>query len=143
MKAGAACFACIQKSEQCRLQAYLDTGNVWTIGWGHTKFVRVGDTCSQEQADKWLAEDVADAESTITATVRTPLNQNEFDALVSFVYNIGAHEFIGSTLLRLLNADRKELAALEFRKWRFDNGREIRGLLVRRVREKDLFLTPV
>lgn len=143
MKVGLAGIDCVKKSESCRLEAYLDTGGVWTLGWGHTKGVKAGDTCSQEQADAWLATDLVDAELTVIAMVHTRLSQNEFDALVSFVFNIGAHQFAHSTMLKLLNADRFELAALEFRKWRFDNGVEIPGLLARRVREKNLFVTPI
>ena len=143
MKVGTAGLECIKKSESCRLAAYLDTGGVWTIGWGHTKGAHQGQSCSQEQADAWLIEDCAEAVAAVNKLVHVALTQNEFDALVSFVFNIGAGQFAGSTMLKFLNADRKELAALEFRKWRFDNHVEVRGLLERRVREKCLFLAPV
>lgn len=125
-----------------KLAAYLDTGGVATIGYGHTHGVHLGDTCTVDQALQWLHEDADDAERDVNGLVKTPLTQNEYDALVDFVFNIGTEQFTNSTLLRLLNQDQHELAALEFRKWRFDNHVEIPGLLVRRVKTKDLFLTP-
>jgi lysozyme len=125
------------------LKAYLDTGGVWTIGYGHTRGARAGDTCTSEQADAWLLSDVYDAEDSIDRRVHIALNQNQYDALVDFVFNIGDAQFASSTLLKLLNADQPELAALEFRKWRFDNHVEIPGLLLRRIRTKELFETPV
>lgn len=143
MKIGTAGLDCIKQSESCRLRAYLDTGGVWTIGWGHTLGLKSGDTCTQEQADSWLIDDCIQAEAAVNKRVRTHLTQNEFDALVSFVFNIGETQFANSTLLKHLNADQHELAALEFRKWRFDNHVEIPGLLARRLREKELFLRPV
>ncbi len=126
-----------------RLKAYCDTGGVWTIGFGHIWGVHEGDTCTAQQAYNWLEDEAEDAEITLHAVVSTPLNQNQFDALVSFVFNIGETAFSNSTLLKLLNDDRPELAALQFVRWNKDNGKIIDGLTNRRLREKALFETPV
>lgn len=125
------------------LKAYLDTGGVPTIGYGHTRGVKMGDTCTPEQAFAWLRGDVYDAEDSIDRRVNAALNQNQYDALVDFVFNVGDHKFATSTLLKLINADRFELAALEFAKWKYDNGVVVEGLANRRAREKELFETPV
>ncbi len=126
-----------------KLKAYLDTGGVLTIGYGHTRGVYAGQTCTPGEALAWLLEDTQDAETAVSNLVAVAITQNEYDALVDFVFNVGSTALTKSTLLKLLNQDQHEMAALEFRKWRFDNGQEIAGLLARRVREKDLFLTPV
>lgn len=125
-----------------RLKAYKDTGGVWTIGFGHIEGVKEGDICTSEQAFAWLDDDTWEAESAILKLVPRELSQNQFEALVSLVFNIGTTAFRGSTLRKHLLADRDELAAEEFPKWRFDNGKEIAGLKARRLREKALFLTP-
>lgn len=125
------------------LKAYIDTGGVPTIGYGHTRNVKMGDTCTPEQALAWLQSDVYDAEDSIDRRVNAALNQNQYDALVDFVFNVGDHQFATSTLLKLINADRFELAALEFAKWKYDNGKVVDGLIKRRAREKELFEIPV
>lgn len=121
------------------LRAYQDTGGVWTIGYGHTRGVKMGDTCAAERAREWLLADVYDTEDSIDRRVRQSLNQNQYDALVDFVFNIGDAQFASSTLLKLLNADRFELVGPEFLKWKYDNHVEIPGLLARRLRTKELF----
>lgn len=130
----------IQEFENCKLEAYLDGGGVWTIGWGHTAGVRKGDTCSQAQADAWLEEDIADAEEDVNLYVRGWLLQGQFDALCSLAYNIGGNAFRKSTLVRMLNSGNLEGAAKEFLRWKFDNGMEVKGLLRRRVAEQKMFL---
>lgn len=131
----------IADQEGCRLEAYLDGGGVPTIGYGHTVGVKMGDTCTQDQANRWLYEDVEDAETAVNFVV-TPLTQNQFDALVDFVFNVGAHAFKRSTMLYHLNRGAYSDAANEFRRWRFDNAVEVPGLLARRNRERELFETP-
>lgn len=126
-----------------KLQAYQDTGGVWTIGYGHTRGVFPAQACTAEQALQWLKADCYDAEDSIDRRVLTPLNQNQYDALVDFVFNVGDHQFASSTLLKLINADRLELAGFEFLKWKYDNGQVVQGLANRRAREKQLFETPV
>jgi lysozyme len=133
----------IKSFEQCRLTAYKPTPNdVWTIGWGHTRGVQEGDTCSQAQADAWLAMDLAEHEDNISKLVTVPLSQNQFDALVSFDYNCGDGNFRSSTLLKCLNARKYALCASEIMKWNKQGGVILGGLVRRRRAEAQLFDTP-
>lgn len=142
MNLGEAGVALIREFEQCRLRAYKPTpDDVWTIGWGHTAGVRMGDTCTQEEADAWFAEDVVRFEQAVNAAVTVPLTQNEFDALVSFAYNVGVGAFRGSTLVRLLNNSDYEGAEKQFLRWTKQAGNELAGLVRRRNAERDLFNT--
>jgi lysozyme len=131
----------IKDFESLRLAAYLDTaaGRVPTIGWGHTRGVQMGMTCTPEQADAWLAEDVQGAEACVMNAVQVPLSSAEFAALVSLVFNIGCGAFSKSTLLRLLNAGDRAGAAGQFKRWVYDNGVRLRGLVRRRDVEAALF----
>lgn len=134
-------IACIKAHESLRLVAYPDTGGVWTIGYGHTRGVKQGDTCTEEQALQWLHEDLSSAEQTVDEMVQVPLNQNEYDALVSFVFNIGRSQFYTSTLLRKLNCEDYDGAADQFPRWKYDGGRVVNGLIARRADERALFLS--
>lgn len=125
--------------EGCRLVAYPDSVGVWTIGYGHTKGVVEGMTCTQAQAEQWLIEDVAEAEAAVNKLVHIAMSQEEFDALVDFVFNLGAGNFAKSALLVKLNARDIEGAADEFAKWDRAGGTEVAGLLRRRLAEKALF----
>jgi lysozyme len=126
--------------EQCRLTAYWDgLGKVWTIGWGHTRGVSEGVTCSQQQADDWLMEDISSSERNVNAHVKIEINQHEFDALVDFDFNLGDGALNGSTLLRLLNAGDFSAAAKEFEKWDHAAGKVVAGLLRRRLAEEKEF----
>lgn len=127
--------------ESCRLTAYQDGGGVWTIGWGHTKGVKKGDVCSQEQADKWLVEEVGYFEYNLSKVIRISLNEDEFAAVTCLTYNIGINAFLKSTLLKKLNVGDRVGAAGEFIKWDKDNGKVVMGLLYRRMDERDLFLS--
>jgi len=130
----------IQDVEGCKLFAYLDTGGVWTIGVGHTgPEVVKGLSCTMGQAMVWLAEDVREAEDAINKAVKVSLTQNQFDALVSFVFNVGVGAFLSSTLLKKLNAGDYEGAAGQFPRWNKDNGKEIAGLTKRRHLEQSVF----
>lgn len=130
----------IKQFEGLRLRAYDDGGGVWTIGYGHTKNVKSNDVITQDQADEFLKEDIKWAEDTVNAFVNVPLKQNQFDALVSLAFNIGANAFAKSTLLKILNMRHYEDAAKQFIRWSFDNGKFIRGLYKRRLEETNLFL---
>ena len=134
-------LALIKEFEGVRLEAYLDSVGVPTIGYGHTKGVQMGDTCTQEQADEWLREDCADAENCVNSAVSVPLTEHEFDALVSFVFNLGCGNFRKSTLLRKLLDSDYDGAALEFHKWNKAGGQELAGLTRRRAAEAKLFET--
>lgn len=130
----------IQDVEGCKLFAYLDTGGVWTIGVGHTgPEVVKGLSCTMEQAMKWLAEDSTEAQEAVNKLVKVPLTQNQFDALVSFVFNVGVNAFAKSTMLRKLNLGDYAGASKEFPRWNKDNGKEILGLTKRRLLEQGVF----
>jgi lysozyme len=135
-------LAIIKSCEKLRLRAYLPTPNdVPTIGYGHTEGVKMGDVCTAAQAEKWLIEDCDAAEICVNGRVKLPITDNQFDALVSLVFNIGINAFASSTLLRKLNSGDYAGAAAEFKRWRFQKGEELAGLVKRRERERKLFLT--
>lgn len=131
----------IKTAEGLRLTAYLDTGGVWTIGYGHTGVdVREGLTIPLSEAERLLTRDLRVAEKHVNEAVKVKLTQNQFDALVSFVYNVGGGAFRSSTLLKLLNAGDYEGAANQFPRWNKDNGKVVAGLTNRRHEERVLFL---
>lgn len=130
----------IQGFEGYRSEAYICPAGVWTIGYGHTKGVKEGDTCTREQADIFLQEDLKTAEDAVNAQ-NLKLGQLQFDALVSFVYNVGAGAFESSTLLKKLKistAATSEIEA-EWKKWKYANKVELKGLVRRRAAEYALY----
>lgn len=138
-------FAIIREFEGFRSQAYLDTGGVWTIGYGTIKYpngvrVKKGDTCTQGQAELWLKNDCAWVDACLDKYVTITISQNQFDALASFVYNIGETAFVKSTMLKALNAGNFAGTASQFNRWVYDNGKCVQGLVNRRDKEKALFL---
>lgn len=130
----------IKKYEGLRLDAYLCPAGVWTIGYGTTKGVKKGDKITQQAAEKLLADDLTKFEIGVTCPVTVPLSQNQFDALVSFAYNVGLGALRSSTLLRLLNAGDYKGAADQFRRWNKAGGKELAGLTRRRADEAALFM---
>ncbi len=132
----------IKSFEGCRLQAYLCPALIWTIGYGHTGNVKKGDKITEVQAETLLTIDLQKFENAINTAVKAPLNQNQFDALVSFVYNIGIGAFKTSTLLKHLNASEYGLAAVQFERWNKSHGKILSGLTRRRKAEKELFIKP-
>lgn len=130
----------IESFEGLALKAYADQRGIWTLGYGHAASVKPADTCTPEQADAWLAGDLATAEGAVSRLVTVPLNQNQFDALVSLCFNIGQGSFHHSTLLSLLNQKAYLGAANQFLAWKMTNGVPNQGLLNRRMQEKALFL---
>lgn len=142
----------IKSWEGLALGAYRDVAGVWTIGYGHTQGFRDGRfgpdaSISQAQAEALLAEDLAPREAAVSALCKAALNQHEFDALVSLVYNIGAGAFARSTVRRRLEGGDRTGAADAFLMWNKARVggtlREVRGLTRRRRAERALFLTPV
>lgn len=145
---GPAGLALIKRFEQLRLVAYLPTADdVPTIGWGHTAGVKLGDRCTEAQAEIWLLADCRGSEDAVNSLVKVPLTQGQFDALVSFVFNVGPDidadtiaEGLGdSTLLKKLNSGDYAGAANEFPRWNKQNGKVLRGLTLRREAERQLF----
>ena len=139
MKISAKGLSIIKEAEGLRLNAYKCQAGVLTIGYGHTKGVKEGDTCTKEQAEQYLIEDIADAESTVNWQGLN-INQNQFDALVSFVYNLGAAAFKKSTLLKKIKENPKDpTIAAEFAKYKFAGGVVSNGLVTRRSDESNLY----
>lgn len=132
----------IKDHEGCVLTAYPDPGtggDPWTIGYGSTRGVQQGMMISREEADARLREDVHSAEQCVNRSTDVILTQNQFDALVSFVFNVGCKAFQGSTLLRKLNAGDVDGAANEFQRWNKGGGKVLPGLVVRRKSEEETF----
>ena len=132
----------IKRFEGCRLTVYKCPANNWTIGYGHTGAdVKQGLIITQEQAEKLLKSDLTVHCNNVSKLVKVPLNQNQFDALVSFEYNVGYGNFSRSTLLALLNQKKYKETSEEFKKWKCAGGKVLTGLVKRREAEKELFLS--
>lgn len=139
MKASPVAYELIKHAEGLRLKTYLDTGGVKTIGWGHTgPDVKLDAVITEARADELLLNDVAKAENTLTR-YGLELAQHQYDALVSFVFNVGPANFAKSTLLRRLKGQQWEQAANEIPKWVWDDGHKLDGLIKRRAAEEKLF----
>ena len=139
----------IKSFEGLGLKAYLCPSGVLTIGYGHTGKVRgnkitLQTTITPEEAETLLKEDLQRFEKAVDSLVKVPLNSNQFDALVSFVFNIGINAFSTSTLLTLLNNGDYKGASQQFKRWIYGNGKKVlEGLKKRRTAEEKLFNTPV
>ena len=133
----------IKQFEGLRLEAYQCSAGVWTIGFGHTNGVKQGDKITLAQAEDFLRSDLEKFENAINNLVNVELNQNQFDALVSFVFNIGINAFKKSTMLKFLNNNSFPLAAGQFDRWIYANGNVVAGLINRRKKEKELFLSEI
>jgi lysozyme len=130
------------------LKSYQDSGGVWTVGYGSTydfdkqRKVQQGDIITEAQAQRWLEMETSQNAKDIKSLVKVPLNNNQLNALISFVYNVGINAFKKSTMLKLLNSGAdKATVANQFDKWVFDNGVIVKGLINRRNAEKNLFLS--
>lgn len=135
----------ITEREGLRLAAYRDGGGVLTIGVGHTSAagpptVTPGMKITAADADNILSRDLATFEKAVRETVKVPLKQHEFDALVSFAFNVGAGAFEDSTLVKKLNAGDRAGAADQLLRWNKDNGKVVPGLTNRRKSERKQFL---
>ena len=139
-------IALIKQFEGCKLTAYQDSVGVWTIGYGWTqpvdgKPIRAGMTIKQETAERLLKTGLVSYDSDVSRLVKVGLTQGQFDALVSFTYNLGARSLSTSTLLRKLNAGDYAGAADEFLRWNQAGGKVLNGLSRRREAERALFLS--
>ncbi|MGQ9444637.1 lysozyme [[Pasteurella] aerogenes] len=134
----------IKSEEGERLTAYQDIVGIWTIGVGHTGYVdnkpvSKGMKISQDKSRELLLKDLRRFEKTVNDSVKVPLKQNQYDALVSLAFNIGEGAFARSTLVRKLNALDYQGASVQFLVWKNAGGRVSKGLLNRRKREKGMF----
>jgi lysozyme len=130
----------IQRFEGCKLTAYLCPAGVITIGYGHTGAdVRKGMTIKPFEADSLLADDLARFEVGVSEVINSPMTQGQFDAMVSFAFNLGLGALRGSTLARKFKQGDHAGAAGEFSKWVWAGGKMLPGLVKRRLAEKLLF----
>ena len=132
-------IALLKKFEGCELKAYQDSVGVWTIGYGHTKGVKDGMEITKEEAEEMLKEELPEYENYINELVEIPLSQNEFDALVCWVYNLGPTNLLKSTLLETLNKGDKDGVPYQIRRWNKAGGVVLNGLVRRREAEALLF----
>lgn len=141
MNVSAAGMKMIQSLEGLELKAYKDIVGVWTIGYGHTgPDVRPGMVITKGQADELMRCDLDKFRYAVGESVNTAPTQNQFDAMVSLAYNIGAEAFKDSTLLRKFNKGDVQGAADQFPRWNKAGGKEVGGLTHRRHKERDHFL---
>lgn len=133
----------IKEFEGCQLKAYRDPVGIWTIGFGHTAGVYEGQTITQEQAENILRSDLGIYENGVETAVKVVINQNQFDALVSFTYNLGVGALKTSDLLKKVNTNDFNGAANEFGRWVNAGGQVLQGLVRRREAERQLFILPV
>lgn len=136
----------IKQFEGLRLTAYADPVGIWTIGYGttrdeHARQIQPGMTITAAEAEGLLMKDLTHFEIHVNRLVTVDVNQNQFDALMSFTYNVGVKAFSESTLLKLLNRGNTEGAAKQFTRWTQANGKVLPGLTRRREAERDLFVS--
>ena len=143
MKTSSTGRAFIRDAEGEKLTTYRCSAGVPTIGVGHTgPDVKMGMTITKAQSEALLVADLARFEKAVTASVKVPLTQNQFDALVSLAFNIGAGAFAKSTLVRVLNGGHYDQVGAQLAHWNKVDGRPNKGLTVRRAREAALFVKP-
>lgn len=141
MKTSPKGIALIKEFEGLRLKAYLCPGGVWTIGYGHTAGVKSGMVISEAQAEEYLKADLILFERYLNG-LGLALNQNQFDALISLIYNIGIGNFQKSTLLRKARINANDNSIMdEFLRWVYSKGRVLPGLQRRRLREMKLYFS--
>ncbi len=131
----------ITRFEGFRARAYKCPAGVWTIGYGHTKGVKAGQSVTLEGAQDLLRQDLKNFEDWVNKLVKVELTQGQFDALVSFCFNLGPGALDSSTLLKLVNQQKFALAADQFKRYNKASGVELSGLTKRRLAERDLFVS--
>ena len=129
----------IKQSEGLKLEAYLCPAGIPTIGYGHTRGVKLGQKISVAQAEVFLDHDYEEAEDAVKRLITVPLTDNQLGALTSFVFNLGEGRLLGSTLRRKLNTGDYKGAAAEFDKWVYAGDKKLNGLIARRAAERKLF----
>lgn len=131
----------IKSFEGLRLHAYKCPAGVWTIGYGHTAGVRAGDVIEEQKAEQLLVEDLAEFERVVNREC-PGIRQNQFDALVSFVFNVGTANFLRSTLLKCVKANPENVnIRYELSRWNKAGGVILSGLIRRRKAEADLYFS--
>jgi lysozyme len=129
----------IKKFEGCELEAYKCAAGVWTIGYGHTKDVKEGDSILKEDAESMLMHELQEYCNNVDIAVKVDLKQNEFDALVSWTYNLGLTNLNSSTMLKVLNEGKHDEVPAQMKRWNKASGQVKQGLIRRREAEALMF----
>jgi|TARA_B110000977_G_scaffold111217_1_gene144334 lysozyme len=129
----------IKKFEGCEYNAYKCAAGVLTIGYGHTEGVKEDDLVTQQEADKLLEKDIKIFEEIVLDAVEMPLSQHQFDALVSWTFNLGGGNLNSSTMLKVLNTGDYENVPTQIKRWNKAGGKVLEGLIRRREAEALLF----
>lgn len=129
----------IKKFEGCEYNSYKCAANVWTIGYGHTEGVKEGDLVSQQEAEKLLEKDVEVFEKAVNDAVEVPISQSQFDALVSWTFNLGSGSLNSSTMLKKLNNQEYDEVPAQIKRWNKACGKVLQGLVRRREAEALLY----
>ena len=132
-------IALIKKFEGCELEAYKCAAGVWTIGYGHTKDVKDGDSITKEDAESMLVHELQEYCNAVDEAVKVDLDQNQFDALVSWTYNLGPNNLKSSTMLGVLNQGKYDEVPVQIKRWNKASGEVKQGLIRRREAESLLF----
>lgn len=140
MKPSQACIDFVKSFEGFRANAYLCPAGVWTIGYGTTEYVDPGDTVTEEEACELLRQDIQEAADAVDDLVEVDLTQNQYDALCSFIYNVGREAFRNSTMLKMLNRGQSAKSiGPQFDRWVKAGGQVVAGLTRRRAAEREMF----
>jgi lysozyme len=134
-----ACIEFVKSFEGFQANAYKCPAGVWTIGYGTTEYVQPGDTVTEAEAERLLYNELLSCSDAVCDLVDVDLEQHQFDALCSFIYNVGRSAFSGSTLLKLINAGNFSAAAAQFQRWNKGGGKVLAGLSRRREAEREMF----
>lgn len=129
----------VKRWESCRLRAYQDGAGVWTIGYGHTRDVHPGDTCTQEQADEWVVDELVEYGEGLSRYITRAPRQNQFDGLLSLAYNCGIDAIGMSGVMARHNAGLFDECGERFLMWNRSGGVVVRGLTKRRAAERDVY----
>jgi len=129
----------IKDFEGCKLEAYQCSGGVWTIGYGHTRHVQEGDKITNKEADAFLVKDIEMVEHHVDRLVNVHLLTNEWDAIVSWCFNLGCGNLRSSTMLRVINAGDIDKVSEQIVRWDKAGGKVVSGLTRRRKAEAELF----
>ena len=140
MKISNSGLSLIKQHEGCRLKAYKDSVGVWTIGWGNTSHAKAGMIITQQQAETFLKEDIVPVERVLNG-MGINYTQNQFDALTSWIFNLGIGNFKASTMYKYIVARKPDLEITDqMVKWVNAGGKPLIGLKKRRVAEANMFL---
>lgn len=145
MRASQACIDLIKRFEGLNTTAYICPAGKKTIGYGHTGEPWPGDTVTEKQAENLLIQDVATRALQIEKALNAAeieVNQNQFDALCSFAFNVGVEALLDSTLWQYLEKGDYAGAAAQFERWIYADGKKLKGLVLRRQAERRLFEAP-